>query len=74
MNTHNNTNDLTTPSTRLDVHLLGRFVVFVDHSEIPTQHWPSLRAAQLVQLLSLAPHQQLTREQAIDALWPELAT
>ncbi len=58
---------------RLDVHLLGRFAVFVDHAEIPVQRWPSLRAAQLVQLLSLAPHQQLTREQAMDALWPELA-
>ena len=58
---------------RLDVHLLGRFAVFVDHAEIPAQRWPSLRAAQLVQLLSLAPRHRLTREQAIDALWPDLA-
>jgi DNA-binding SARP family transcriptional activator/tetratricopeptide (TPR) repeat protein len=60
-------------SMRLDVHLLGRFVVFVDHAEIPTKRWPSLRATQLVQLLSLAPRHRLTREQAIDALWSELA-
>jgi DNA-binding SARP family transcriptional activator/tetratricopeptide (TPR) repeat protein len=58
---------------RIDVHLLGRFAVFVDHAEIPAQRWPSLRATQLVQLLSLAPMHRLTREQAIDALWPDLA-
>lgn len=58
---------------RLDVHLLGRFAVFVDQAEIPAQRWPSLRATQLVQLLSLAPRHRLTREQAIDALWPDFA-
>lgn len=61
------------PSMRLDVQLLGRFAVFVDHAEIPAPRWPSLRAAQLVQLLSLAPRHRLTREQAMDALWPELS-
>ena len=61
------------PTMRLEVHLLGRFAVFVDHAEIPPQRWPSLRATQLVQLLSLAPRHRLSREQAIDALWPELA-
>lgn len=58
---------------RLDVQLLGRFAVFVDQAEIPAQRWPSVRSAQLVQLLGLAPRHRLTREQAIDALWPELA-
>jgi DNA-binding SARP family transcriptional activator/tetratricopeptide (TPR) repeat protein len=57
----------------LGVHLLGRFAVFVDHAEIPAQRWPSLRASQLVQLLSLAPRHRMTRDQVIDALWPELA-
>ena len=61
------------PATHLDVHLLGCFAVFVDHAEIPAQRWPSLRAAQLVQLLCLAPRHRLTREQAIDTLWPDLA-
>ncbi len=61
------------PAMRLDVHLLGRFAVLVDHAEIPAPHWPSLRATQLVQLLSLAPRHRLTREQVIDTLWPELA-
>lgn len=72
MDTQHNTTD-PTPSMCLDVHLLGRFAVFVDHAEIPAQRWPSLRAAQLVQLLSLAPRHRLTREQAMDALWPDLA-
>jgi DNA-binding SARP family transcriptional activator len=57
----------------LGVHLLGRFAVFVDQAEIPAQRWPSLRATQLVQLLSLAPRHRMTRDQVIDALWPELA-
>ena len=61
------------PSMRLEVRLLGGFVVFVDHVEIPVQRWPSLRATQLVQLLALAPRKRLTREQAIDTLWPDLA-
>jgi DNA-binding SARP family transcriptional activator len=72
MDTRHTTTDQP-PSMRLEVHLLGRFAVFVDHVEIPTQRWPSLRASQLVQLLSLAPRHRLTREQAIDALWPDLA-
>lgn len=72
MDTQHTTTD-PNPSMRLDVHLLGRFAVFVDQAEIPAQRWPSLRATQLVQMLSLAPRHRLTREQAIDALWPELA-
>jgi DNA-binding SARP family transcriptional activator/tetratricopeptide (TPR) repeat protein len=72
MDTQHTTTD-PNPSMRLEVHLLGRFAAFVDHAEIPAQRWPSLRATQLVQLLSLAPRHRLTREQAIDALWPELA-
>ncbi len=56
-----------------EVRMLGGFAIFVDHAEIPEQRWPSLRARQLVQLLSLTPQHRLTREQAIDALWPDLA-
>ena len=57
---------------RLEVGLLGRFVVAVDGAEFADERWPSLRARHLVQLLSLQPHRRLTREQVIDALWPEL--
>ena len=52
--------------------MLGRFSVALGGVEIPPDSWPSLRAAHLVQLLSLAKPHQLLREQVIDALWPQL--
>jgi DNA-binding SARP family transcriptional activator len=58
--------------SRLDAFLLGRFAVAIDGVELPGDRWPSLRAAQLVQLLCLHPHQRLTRDEVIDALWPQL--
>ena len=58
--------------TRLDVFLLGRFAVAVDGAELASERWPSLRAAQLVQLLALQPQHRLTRDEVIDALWPQL--
>ncbi len=56
----------------LAVQLLGRFAVCVDGVELPAERWPSLRATHLVQLLSLQPQRRLTRDQVIDALWPQL--
>lgn len=61
------------PVPRLGVRLLGGFAVSVDNAEIAAERWPSLRAAQLVQLLSLAPRQRLSRERVIDTLWPQLS-
>ncbi len=58
--------------TRLDVFVLGHFAVAIDGAEVPGERWPSLRAAQLVQLLCLQPHQRMTRDEVIDALWPQL--
>jgi len=58
--------------TRLDACLLGRFAVAIDGVELAAERWPSLRATQLVQLLCLQPHQRLTRDEVIDALWPQL--
>lgn len=57
---------------RLDVFLLGRFAVALDGVELAGDRWPSLRAAQLVQLLALQPRRRLTRDEVIDALWPQL--
>ncbi|MCM5571593.1 AAA family ATPase [Burkholderiaceae bacterium FT117] len=54
------------------IRLLGDFRLAIDGAELPPQRWPNRRAAQLVQLLSLAPGRRLPREQAIDALWPQL--
>jgi len=58
--------------SRLDACLLGRFAIAIDGVEIADERWPSLRAAQLVQLLCLQPRQRLTRDEVIDALWPHL--
>ncbi|RFO97308.1 hypothetical protein DIC66_09275 [Rhodoferax lacus] len=58
--------------TRLDAFLLGRFAVAIDGVELAGDGWPSLRAAQLVQLLCLQPRLRLTRDEVIDALWPQL--
>ena len=60
------------PDPCLHVRLLGGFAVTVDGVEITQDDWPSLRAAQLVQLLALADGHRLPREQVIDALWPQL--
>jgi DNA-binding SARP family transcriptional activator len=56
----------------LEVRLLGGFSVRVDGAELPQERWPSLRAAHLVQLLSLQPGRRMTRDLVIDALWPQL--
>ena len=58
--------------TRLEVFLLGRFAVAIDGALLAAERWPSLRATHLVQLLGLQPHQRLTRDEVIDALWPQL--
>ncbi len=58
--------------SRLDVNLLERFEVAVDGKGIASDRWPSLRATHLVQLLSLQPRHRMSRDLAIDALWPRL--
>lgn len=61
-----------TAPARLGVRLLGGFAVAVDGAELPADRWPGLRATHLVQLLSLQPAKRATRDQVIDALWPQL--
>ena len=58
--------------TRLDVRLLGDFQVAVDSRPLPADAWPQRRAADLVKLLALAPRHRLTRDEVIEALWPQL--
>jgi DNA-binding SARP family transcriptional activator len=60
------------PLPTLQLQLLGGFAVRIDGVELPSERWPSLRAAQLVQLLALQPRRRLTRDLVIDALWPRL--
>ena len=64
--------DLAAERPQLNLRVLGRFVATVDGVDVPADHWPALRAAHLVQLLSLAPQHRLRREQVMDVLWPEL--
>ena len=60
------------PASRLEVRLLGGFSVSIDGAEVAAERWPSLRSAQLVQLLSLAPQRRMTRDRVVDTLWPQL--
>ena len=59
-------------SDRVEIVVLGDFRVNVDSREVGPDDWPSLRAAQLVQLLCLSDGHRLVRDQVIDALWPQL--
>jgi DNA-binding SARP family transcriptional activator len=66
------TREASNTADSVEIRLLGRFSVALGGVEISPDSWPSLRAAHLVQLLSLADPHQLLREQVIDALWPQL--
>lgn len=45
----------------------------VDGRSVSAELWRHRRATELVKLLALAPRLRLHREQAIDALWPQLS-
>ena len=60
------------PLQTLQLQLLGGFSARLDGAELPSERWPSLRAVQLVQLLSLQPLRRLARDLVMDALWPQL--
>jgi DNA-binding SARP family transcriptional activator len=55
----------------LSIRLLGRFEVEVEGGPVPLEAWRQRRAAAVVKLLALAPGRRLTREQLIEALWPD---
>ena len=57
----------------LRVSLLGRFEVTVGSRVVGEEVWRLRKAASLVKLLALAPHHRLHREQAMEALWPDLS-
>lgn len=54
------------------IRLLGGFHVVVDGNAVPGEAWRHRRGAELVKLLAIAPGHRLHREQAMDALWPDL--
>src|SRR5260370_2146317 len=58
---------------RVGVELLGQFRVTVDGRTVSAGDWRRARSVALVKLLALAPSYRIHREQAMDALWPELS-
>ena len=58
--------------TAIQIRLLGRFEVAVGDRRLGNASWPSMRAAQLVQLLALADGHSMARDQVLEALWPHL--
>ncbi len=54
------------------IELLGAFRVRLPAGTVESGDWPTRRSAQLVALLALADGHRLTREQVIEALWPDL--
>jgi predicted ATPase/DNA-binding SARP family transcriptional activator len=60
-------------SEALRIALLGGFRISVGTRTIEEDAWHLRKAANLVKLLALAPGHLLHREQAMDALWPDLA-
>ena len=60
------------PDERVRITLLGDFRVVVGDREVRGDAWPGRRAAELVQLLALAAHRRLQRDQVLEALWPHL--
>ncbi|MFL5735493.1 MAG: AfsR/SARP family transcriptional regulator [Chloroflexia bacterium] len=57
----------------LSIRLLGGFEVAVDGRALEDAAWSSRKAADLVKLLALGRGHTLHREQAMEALWPQLA-
>jgi DNA-binding SARP family transcriptional activator len=55
----------------LRIQLLGGFRVCVGSRLIEGSTWKLRKAAAIIKLLALAPHQQLHREQLMDLLWPD---
>ena len=56
----------------LDLDLLGGFRATIDGATVSAEAWRYRRAAALVKLLALAPRHRLTRDEIIEALWPEV--
>lgn len=55
------------------VELQGHFRVTVDGRRVSAGDWRRARSVALVKLLALAPGHRLHRDQAMDALWPDLS-
>lgn len=59
-------------SSSLSIHLLGRFLVEVHGRPLPETAIKGRKARSLLKLLALQRQGRLVRDQAMDALWPDL--
>ncbi len=59
-----------TPAPPLHIFTLGRFEVLRDNRPVPAHLWRQRRAGELLRLLLLAHRRTLTRDQIVEALWP----
>ncbi len=57
----------------LHIDLLGGFRVRVGHHVVPDSAWRLSKARTLLKVLALAHGHRLSRDQALDLLWPDLA-
>jgi DNA-binding SARP family transcriptional activator/tetratricopeptide (TPR) repeat protein len=55
----------------LRIHLLGRFEVVRADAPIPPHAWRRRRPADLLKLVALSDGRTISRDAAIDALWPD---
>jgi DNA-binding SARP family transcriptional activator len=55
----------------LRLYLLGRFEAVRADAPIPPHAWRRRRPADLLKLVALAPERSMSRQLAIDALWPD---
>lgn len=59
-------------SSRLEIHLLGRFAVFVDGEPLKESDIKGRKARSLLKLIAQRRHHQMVRDHLINILWPEL--
>src|SRR5262245_33221641 len=55
----------------IQVYMLGRFLVAVDGQPLSEGAWTREKACQLFKLLLSRPGRRLSREEAIQLLWPD---
>src|SRR2546430_17689351 len=60
------------PSSCLEIRLLGPFRVIVDGSAVGEAGWPRRKPKLLGKLLALETHHRLHREPLMEMLWPDL--
>lgn len=57
---------------KLELRLLGSTEITVDDARIDDRLWTRRKSKSLVKILALAPRHQVSREQLMELLWPEL--